>query len=140
MGQSTMEGIESRCAPCMEFPVALELGDRNKYYNGLLATFDIDFASCADLERAEVTFHVANIGDFQVEVGLGEFTLELRGRSVRRVGRAHDLRFYRHCSSRVCQRNRDVSSRIKTTKTTSTVNRWHGYNLGHPKDACYYCH
>lgn len=124
----------------MEFSVTLELGDRNKYYDGLLATFDVDFASCADLERAEVAFHVTNIGDFQVEVGLGEPLLELRGRSVRRIGRTHDLSFYRHCSTTVCQRNRDVSSQIKTAKTTTTVNRRQEYSLGHPEDACYYYH
>jgi len=91
----------------MEPPVAFELGDRNKYYDGLLATFDIDFASGADLERAEVTFHVANIGGFQVEVGLGELILELSGGSVGRVSRAQDLIFYRHCTSRFCQGNRE---------------------------------
>ena len=83
----------------MEFPITLELRDRDKYYDGLLATLDIDFASCADLERPEVTFHIANISDFQVEVGLSELLLELGGRCVRRVGRSHDLSFYRHFES-----------------------------------------
>lgn len=113
--------IKSRCAPCMESPVAFELGDRDEYYDRLLATLDIDFASGADLERAEVTFHVANISAFQIEVGLSEPLLEVRGGSVGRVGRAHDLIFYRHCTSRFCQKNREVSGRIKTTNDDTDI-------------------
>ena len=96
VGQSTSKAIESRCTPCVELPVRLELGDRNEDYDGLLATLDIDLASGADLERAEVTFHVANIGGFQVKVSLSELGLELSGRSVGSVGRARDLSLYRH--------------------------------------------
>jgi hypothetical protein len=129
VGQSTLNvSIESRSAPCVQFPVGLELGRRNKDYHGLLATLDIDFASGADLERAEVPLHLTDIGGFQVKVCLSEPRLELCWRSIGRVGRAEDLMLYRHCKFEILsnestskQPNHSYKRRPRQTDDIDTI-------------------
>ena len=82
-------------APCLNLVEGLELGDRDKNNNGLLATTDINLPGSRDLQSAELSLEIGDIV-FEVNQSLSDLDFGFIWRSGGRIGGTGDFVLERH--------------------------------------------
>lgn len=68
----------------------LDLRDGDENDHGLLSTLDIDLPGSRDLKLSQLGFELGNVL-LEVEEGLSDLLLDLRGRGLGRVGGTENL-------------------------------------------------
>ena len=82
-------------APGLNLVEGLELGDRNKDNNRLLATTNINLSGSRDLQRAEFSLEIGDVA-FEVKQSLGDLDFGLVWGSGGRIGGAENFMLERH--------------------------------------------
>ena len=80
----------------LNFVEGLDLRNRYEDHNRLATTLDLNLTRSTDLERAEFSVQVRDVG-LQVEDSLGNHELGLIGGGTRSVGRSQNLGLGGHC-------------------------------------------